>query len=182
MTGAALTLQPVRLVDHEFLRMINELERRSMHQREAGAFLLAAPTSREVTAVAYYDDLDPYSLTGGITFHASGYTRLNQLCRERGLRVLADIHLHPGEWTGQSPVDAAHPMIARAGHLALIAPSFGSGVTRPQQLGAHLKTTTGWQSFNGKDVRQVLEIENTLRGRVRRMRLRAARCMKGRFS
>jgi hypothetical protein len=169
---SALLTRPVRVSEHVFLEVMSELGRRSMHEREAGAFLLAPHGSQHVTAVAYYDDLDPSSLTGGITFHANGYSRLNELCRERGLRVLADIHLHPGQWTGQSHVDAAHPMVARAGHLALIAPHYGSGVTRSQQLGAHLKTSTGWQSFSGADVRQVLDVKPTFRGRLHRLGLR----------
>jgi hypothetical protein len=55
------------------------------------------------------------------------------------VRVIADIHLHTGSGVRQSHTDAAHPMVARAGHLALIAPQFGRGVTRVDQLGAHLK-------------------------------------------
>lgn len=167
MNDLALRQRPIRVTEHVFLRMMDELERRSMHEREAGAFLLAAPESQTVTAVAYYDDLDPGSLTGGITFHAIGYSRLNQLCRERALRVVADIHLHPGERTSQSSVDAAHPMVGRSGHLALIAPGYGAGVTQLEQLGAHLKTSAGWQSFSGTDVRRVLDITWSLRGRAR---------------
>ena len=43
----------------------------------------------------YYDDLDPGSFTGGITFTADGYTALAALCRRDGLWVAADIHTHP---------------------------------------------------------------------------------------
>ena len=46
---------------------------------------------QRVIAVAYYDDLDPHCLTGGITFTANGYTALAMLCRRDGLRVSAAV-------------------------------------------------------------------------------------------
>ncbi|MBB6627498.1 hypothetical protein H5V45_09200 [Nocardioides sp. KIGAM211] len=119
-----------------------------------------------VTAVAYYKDLDPGCLTGGITFHAIGYTRLSELCRSQGLRVVADIHLHPGNGTRQSTTDADHPMVACAGHLALIAPRLGAYVTTPDELGAHVMTTTGWASYFSEDIENVFLVRRTLRGLV----------------
>lgn len=72
------------------------------------------------------------------------------------VRVIADIHLHTGSGVRQSHTDAAHPMVARAGHLALIAPQFGRGVTRVDQLGAHLKGAQGWHTFLESEVAEVL--------------------------
>lgn len=156
----------VRIAQHTFLRLLRELERRSQHRREAGAFLLAPKSGQHVTMVAYYDDLDPTCLTGGITFHPAGYTTLNQLCRDHQVHVLADIHLHPGHHVQQSSIDAAHPMVARAGHLALIAPRFAQGVTRADQLGAHLKITGGWHTIPRSEVAGVLVVGPTWRGRL----------------
>lgn len=158
--------QQVRLAQHTFLRLMRELEARSQHSREAGAFLLGPAPGRDITRVAFYDDLDPTCLTGGITFHATGYTRLNQLCRDHQIRVIADIHLHPGPGVQQSHTDAAHPMVARSGHLALIAPHYGRGVTRADQLGAHLKATEGWHAFLQSEVDRVVVVHPSLRGRL----------------
>lgn len=172
---------PVRLQQHDFLHLIRELEVRSQHRREAGAFLLAPlhegradlPVSGcAVIEVAYYDDLDPTCLTGGITFDADGYGRLNELCRDHQVRVVADIHLHPGAGIRQSKIDSAHPMVARSGHLALIAPSYGRGVVRTHQLGAHVKTTDGWRAFLGDEVADVLAVRPTWRGRLMQLKMR----------
>lgn len=167
---------PVVMKQHDFLMMMTQLAKQSQGRREAGAFLLGpnnAPTKTAagatVVAVEYYYDLDPTSLTGGITFHASGYTRLNRICRDRDLRVVGDIHLHPGPWTRQSQTDADQPMAARAGHLALIAPNFGAGVRSPRRLGAHLKTATDWDSF-ADDVAAVFRVKPTARGALLRLR------------
>lgn len=189
----------VRMTQHDFLTMMRQLERHGEHRREAGAFLLASAAAAEttrvhrvlnslrrrvparpasaprrahvdaVTAVAYYQDLDPECLTGGITFRAIGYTRLSELCRSQGLRVVADIHLHPGSGTRQSSTDADHPMVARAGHLALIAPRLGAQVTTPDELGAHVVTMTGWSSYFFEGIEEVFQVRRTLRGLVKRM-------------
>jgi proteasome lid subunit RPN8/RPN11 len=57
-------------------------------------------------------------------FKDSGYVALTQLCQREGFSVVADVHTHPGTWTGQSGADRDHPMMPRADHIALIIPSF----------------------------------------------------------
>ena len=47
------------------------------------------------------------------------------ICKRRGLTVVADVHVHPGG-AGQSDSDRDHPMISRAGHIALILPDFAA--------------------------------------------------------
>jgi proteasome lid subunit RPN8/RPN11 len=175
---------PVTMKQHDFLTMMTQLATQSEGCREAGAFLLSSNDVRTkntagaaVVAVEYYSDLDPTSLTGGITFHASGYTRLNRICRDKRLRVVGDIHLHPGSWTRQSQTDADHPMAARAGHLALIAPHFGAGVRSPRRLGAHLKTANDWESFADHDVDIVFRVYPTVRGALLRVRSFFADCI-----
>ena len=159
-------VSPIVIRRKSFRRMLGDLHARSQGRREAGAFLLGTVRDgeRQVVAVAFYDDLDPTCLTGGITFGAAGYTALNGLCRDRGLRVLADIHLHPGRSVQQSSLDAAHPMVAMPGHVALIAPCYGRDVGEVRQLGAHLKTSTGWRPFYGEDVVEVFDTTRPLRG------------------
>jgi proteasome lid subunit RPN8/RPN11 len=108
-------------------RLILELRRRGQNRRESGAFLLA-PQNREdgrVTSFVCYDDLDPDSYQGGaIAFHAVGHAALWELCAMRGLRVVADIHTHPGNYVRQSSTDQRNPMIPLRGHIALIVPHF----------------------------------------------------------
>ena len=99
--------------------------------RESGAFLLAVQgsTDRRVVTYVLYDDLDPHCLdTGIVRFDGRYFSDLWVLCKARGLTVIADIHVHPGDF-GQSDSDRAHPMISRAGHIALILPDFAG---RPQ--------------------------------------------------
>jgi len=109
-------------------RAVFQLRRRSGGKRESGAFLLGPkrPTAAKVTAFICYDDLDPNAYqSGAIAFHAAGYSALWRYCGERELRVLADVHTHPGSSVRQSWIDQKNPMLPTVGHTALIVPNFG---------------------------------------------------------
>ena len=112
-------------------------------RRESGAFLLgkravrAGAERRRVCRFAYYDDLDPNCLDSGIViFDGGGFGLLWRLCRETGLEVVADVHTHPGI-ARQSDADRRHPMIALAGHFALILPHFAERVPASGELGLY---------------------------------------------
>src|SRR5689334_15627140 len=130
-----------------------ELRRRTEGFHESGAFLLGLEdgTRRRITRFAYYDDLDPHSLeTGIVVFDGSGYGPLWQLCRETGLTVVADVHVHPGS-AGQSYSDRTNPMIATKGHIALIVPNFAERVFGPESLGVYqYKGSHNWNDFTGE--------------------------------
>jgi len=110
-------------------RLILELRRRGQGRNESGAFLLA-PEDRDAnraTSFVCYDDLDPNAYEGGaIAFHAVGHAALWDLCRKHRLRVLADVHTHPGINISQSSIDQRNPMMPLLGHIALILPNFAN--------------------------------------------------------
>lgn len=122
---------------------IVELDRRGEGRRESGAFLLGerrmcgGVERRRVHQFVFFDDLDPQCLdTGIIVFDGVGFGPLWQICRETGLEVVADVHTHPG-LAVQSDADRRHPMIANAGHFALIVPSFAARVPQSAELGLY---------------------------------------------
>lgn len=121
-------------------RLLKKLRERGLGVRESGAFLLGgkdAEGRRRVIDFAPYDDVDPHALDTGIV-HLDGrhFGKLWDLCRARTVTVVADIHTHPGS-AGQSDSDRAHPIIARAGHLALIVPNFAAAPVTRQALGIY---------------------------------------------
>lgn len=108
--------------------MIFKLRQRGAGKAESGAFLLGrqSGTSARVTKYICYDDLDPHAYqSGGIAFHATGYAALWQFCRENKLKLLADVHTHPGKDVRQSYIDQRNPMVPILGHTAIIIPNFG---------------------------------------------------------
>ena len=142
-----------------------ELGRRSLGgRRESGAFLLAR-SSRGVpivVEVAYFDDLDPKCLVGNIHIRASGFSRLWDLCDAEGLRVVADMHTHPGTSVAQSAIDRANPMIAREGHIALIVPHYGTRSVQAREVGVHeYRGERGWASWFGSRAERVLHIRTS---------------------
>lgn len=117
-----------------------ELGRRGAGRRESGAFLLGRHYGfrRTVERFVFYDDLDPHCLDQGIVvFDGAGFGPLWALCRETGLRVVADVHSHGSGHARQSSLDRDNPMVAHAGHVALIVPDFARRVVAPAQLGVY---------------------------------------------
>lgn len=114
-------------------------ERGQNRRRESGAFLLGRRENGRARIVDFvlYDDLDPNALSTGIV-HLDGryFSDLWAICKERGLAVVADIHVHPGG-AGQSDSDRAYPMISRTGHIAMILPNFAAGWQPRRQIGMY---------------------------------------------
>lgn len=121
----------------QWRHLLAELRRRGEGRRESGAFLLADRDGDRVVRVAYYDDLDAHSLTGGISFASGGFTELWRICAAENVRVVADVHTHPGTRVAQSDIDATNPMMARVGHIAIVVPSYGHA-RRVGECGVHI--------------------------------------------
>ena len=121
-------------------RLCRQLRERGQNRsRESGAFLLGRRQGERARVVEFipYDDLDPNCLDSGIVrFDGRYFSDLWALCKARGLTVVADIHVHPGG-AGQSASDRAHPMIARAGHIALILPRFAIPPQPRREIGIY---------------------------------------------
>lgn len=114
-------------------------ERGCGRSRESGAFLLGHRESNRAHIVDFvlYDDLDPHALNSGIVrFDGRYFGDLWSICMTRGLAVVADIHVHPGG-SGQSSSDRNHPMVSRAGHIALILPHFATGAQPRRSVGVY---------------------------------------------
>lgn len=140
-------------------RLVRELARRGEGRRESGAFLLARceRRPRRVAAVVYFEEVDPQALNGAIAIRGQTFTKLWRICREREMRVIADIHTHPSAAVGQSPIDAANPMVAKAGHVAVILPHFAQHEATPKHAGVHLyEGSRRWRNFVDDEAARVL--------------------------
>jgi hypothetical protein len=137
--------------------LVRELARRGSGRRESGAFLLGSGST--VRRVLLFDDLDPGCLTGAISIRGTAFGRLWTFCRQEGLQVLGDVHTHPGKDVRQSEIDRRNPMVARAGHIALIVPSFAQGSSSPADVGLHRYLGQHrWESHLGSDAASRLKL------------------------
>jgi proteasome lid subunit RPN8/RPN11 len=138
---------------------MRELARRGLGERESGAFLLARTdgVSRKVASIVYFDDLDPQALNGAVSIRGEAFGRLWEICEQRSLRVIADVHTHPGDRVHQSHIDAANPMVARRGHVGIIVPHFAQRDTHPGRIGFHVyQGDRSWTSAFGDEAAALL--------------------------
>lgn len=142
-------------------RLLRQLRDRGRLERESGAFLLGTRDGNGVRIEDFvlYDDIDPHGLdTGIVRLDGRHFGRLWEICRERNLAAVADVHTHPGS-SGQSPSDRAHPIIACAGHIALIVPHFARPPVRREDVGMYRYRGAGeWEVIPSKGHRSFFHI------------------------
>jgi hypothetical protein len=149
----------IRISRRRWRNVVSELACRGRGDRESGVFLLARTDKnpRQVAEVAYFDDLDPEALHGAISIRGDAFGQLWEICGQRGMRVIADVHTHPGDGVGQSHVDEANPMIARRGHVGIIVPYFAQRDPRPRDIGFHVYSgDRTWTSAYGDNAAALL--------------------------
>lgn len=139
-----------------------ELAERGSGTRESGAFLLGRinrPGRRIVERFIPYDDIDPHCLdTGIIDFNGACFEKLFDICRASGLKVVADVHTHPGE-PYQSRSDRDNPMIAREGHIAFIVPNFAQNLAEVHEIGLYRYLgNRRWENLSGENAHRKLHI------------------------
>jgi proteasome lid subunit RPN8/RPN11 len=118
---------------------VDELRRRAAGWQESGAFLLGTRRNgvRNVRRFLFYDDVDPTCFARGIVeFDGRKFGTVWQRCRDLKMTVVADVHVHPGYYR-QSPSDRHNPMIAEAGHFALIVPDYAARARMPGAMGIY---------------------------------------------
>lgn len=152
-------LEPVQISATLWQTITGELAARGHGSRESGAFLLAEPghTVRRVSEFIPFDDLDPKALNGAIAIDAPAFSKLWRICRERQLTVLGDVHTHPGAIVRQSVTDRRNPMVARAGHVAIILPNYAQRHPTREQAGVHVyRGEHTWVSRYGREAAALL--------------------------
>ncbi|NJO36107.1 MAG: hypothetical protein HC869_26670, partial [Rhodospirillales bacterium] len=97
----------------------------------------------------FYDDVDDQALaTGIVTIRQTALPKVWEICRARGMGVVADVHVHPGGYW-QSSSDAANPVMPRLGHLALILPDFARNQPKPGGIGIYEYQESGrWRDHS----------------------------------
>jgi proteasome lid subunit RPN8/RPN11 len=133
---------------------LTELRRRGKNRHESGAFLLGHQdgSKRRIANFIYYDDLAPHCLdTGIVVLDGSVFGKLWKICRDMDMKVIADIHTHPGIPL-QSFTDQANPMIGVPGHIAIIVPNLARRIVGAEELGVYeYLGNHRWQAYLKKD-------------------------------
>lgn len=157
--ASVVSPEPLHINRPMWADLIRELERRGRGVRESGAFLLASSIEhlRRVVDFIPFDELDPHALNGAISIRGEAFGRLWTICADRRLRVVADVHTHPGTSVRQSITDQHNPMIAIAGHFGVIVPRFAQNHPEPCETGVHVyQGDRTWVSNYGEQAAQLL--------------------------
>ncbi|MGE4335130.1 MAG: hypothetical protein AB7E55_04035 [Pigmentiphaga sp.] len=129
--------------------------------RESGGFLLGTVQSdvRVATHFLPYEHLQSDALQADfVQLSAASFSRLWDYCAGQALEVVADVHTHR-YGAGQSRSDSENPMLALAGHLALIIPNFAQGPVQLEDLGLYVyQGSHRWQRFRGPQVAQLIRL------------------------
>lgn len=164
MTFSKAVTTPAPLLEvHAVLwdRLITHLRWQGGGVRESGAFLLGRKdtSKRVITHILPYEELQADALHDDyVALNALSFAKLWDLCRELGLNVVADVHTHRFG-AGQSPSDRSNPMVALAGHIALIVPRFAQGAVRVHDVNMYVyEGSHRWQAFTGSDVEARLRV------------------------
>lgn len=140
-------------------QVLKELDRRGEGRHEAGVFLLGLEKRGrlEATDAIYYDELDPNAYSTGVcVLYGDAFAKLWAICRERRLTVVADAHTHRFA-AGQSGEDRTNPMVARAGHVAIIVPRYAQPPVLHFELGIYEYSGEHlWKNRGGKRAKRFL--------------------------
>lgn len=141
--------------------LITHLRIQGRGTRESGAFLLGEITAsdRKVKGFLPYEDLQYDALKEDyVTLSAESFSKLWSVCREHGLKVVADVHTHRFG-PQQSRSDKTNPMVAISGHVALIVPRFAQGTILLEDIGIHVyQGSHRWTSNFGPAAKQLISL------------------------
>lgn len=142
-------------------QLLSHLRKQGSGVRESGAFLLGATNGLHRMAAEFlpYEALQHDALNEDfVALTAESFSKLWAECGRLRCSVVADVHTHR-YGPQQSLSDRANPMMALAGHTALIVPRFAQGRIETADLGVHVyRGAHRWTSYFGQDVHRVLRI------------------------
>lgn len=141
--------------------LVMHLREQGAGVRESGAFLLGngKSSTRTISRFLPYEQLQADALRGDyVSLSAASFAKLWELCRRSGLSVVADVHTHRFG-ASQSQSDRTNPMVAVAGHIALIMPHFACDEVQPANVCMYVyQGNHRWTSYTGSDVEARLRL------------------------
>jgi hypothetical protein len=96
----------------------------------------------------------------GVGYFVSGETlfELNRALSETGLRLIAQVHSHPGE-AYHSSTDDRFAIVTADGGFSLVVPNFGRAPADPACWAVYRLTSGDWRELSAQQVQTIFEIE-----------------------
>jgi hypothetical protein len=72
--------------------------------------------------------------------------------RAHRMRRLAQVHTHPGDWTGHSPYDDKRAYSQRPGAISIVLPSYARNRPTLAEAGVHVRGEDLWRELEPREV------------------------------
>lgn len=86
---------------------------------------------------------------------------LNKLLLTTGLRLLAQVHSHPG-WAYHSATDDRYCIVTVEGGFSIVVPDFGFGSSDLSKWATHRLFNGRWEKLSGKEIKSMFSLEGKL--------------------
>ncbi len=131
------------------------------HDREQVAFLdgLELGEDAVVTTLTIPEAEQAH---GHYAISAHEMTRAGLHLRELGLIRIAQIHTHPGSWTGHSGHDDEFAYSQADGAVSIVAPHFAGTAPGLGDCSVHVRRETGWKKLSAKKRKRTIKIVPSL--------------------
>lgn len=108
---------------------------------------------------AFTPDQHPVSDEDGVGYFVRGDTlfELNRGLEETGLRLIAQVHSHPGR-AYHSKTDDRYAIVTVDGGLSLVVPNFGQAPADPTSWAVYRLARGQWQALGADDARELFSV------------------------
>jgi hypothetical protein len=109
---------------------------------------------------AIVPDQQPITSEDGVGYFVRGETlfNLNRSLAATGLRLIAQIHSHPGE-AYHSDTDDRYAIVTADGGLSLVVPDFGHAPADPVEWAVYRLTNGNWNELDAEQTRTLIKID-----------------------
>lgn len=116
-------------------------------------------TRADVTKILVPDQ-HPIQSESGIGYFVSGETlfAINKTLSETGLRLIAQVHSHPGE-AYHSAADDEYAIVTSEGGLSLVVPDFGHALADPSSWAIYRLTSGAWKEIDAEDAQRLIQVD-----------------------
>lgn len=116
------------------------------------------PGTAHVTKV-FVPDQHPVADEDGVGYFVGGKTlfELNRGLAETGLRLIAQVHSHPGR-AYHSETDDRYAIVTADGGFSLVVPNFGRAPANPSCWAAYRLTDGLWRELSEKETRVLFHL------------------------
>jgi len=140
---------------------MRELQHRSGRRRESAAVWAGRIEGDLWIAeiVRFHHHLcDDSGSWGFLELTEEGKFALYSELAQKGLRLIALIHTHPGAWVGLSSIDRRNQICSRVGFWSLVVPRYAEQPWRITHFGVHTLTDDGWQRLRRREILERLRV------------------------